>query len=211
MPLEKLSSLIQNFDLKIREVSQNTDLDMREFLGIHKALQGIKGEFLNNMSKLTEIDKRIKRDTIKLKEVEKDPIYSDEQRQLYRDKLDDLNIEKQARLEILSQNRKDLQTQFARIRQTLEKVLDKNTPLPEKICILIREQIIIIISTLSGILAGIATILLSVTGDFGRGAEMGGGWGGRWGRRFFTKREGDPEKMVRQVGRCTQKACRKGC
>ena len=60
------------------------------------------------MSKLTEIDKRIEKDTKKLEEVENDPIYSDEQRQSYKDRLDDLNTEKQERLEILSQNRKDL-------------------------------------------------------------------------------------------------------
>ena len=94
---------------------------MREILGINKALQSIQGELLNNTSKLTEIDKRIERDTKKLKEVEDDPSYTDEQRQLYRDRLDDLNTEKQARLEILSQNRKDLQTQVARIRQTIKK------------------------------------------------------------------------------------------
>ena len=81
---------------------------MREFLGIDKALQSIQSELLNNTSKLTEFDKRIERDTKKLKEVRNDPIYTDEQRQLYRDRLDDLNTEKQARLEILSRNRKDL-------------------------------------------------------------------------------------------------------
>ena len=81
---------------------------MREFLGIDKALQSIQSELLNNTSKLTEVDKRIERDTKKLKEVQNDPIYTDEQRQLYRDRLDDLNTEKQARLEILSRNRKDL-------------------------------------------------------------------------------------------------------
>ena len=77
---------------------------MREFLEIDKALQTIHGELVNNTSKLTEINKRIKRDTKKLEEVENDPTYSDEQRQLYKDRLDDLNIEKLARLEILSQN-----------------------------------------------------------------------------------------------------------
>ena len=77
---------------------------MREFLGINKALQSVQGELLNNTSKLTEIDKRIKRDTKKLEEVENDPTYTDEQRQLYGDRLDNLNTEKQARLEILSQN-----------------------------------------------------------------------------------------------------------
>ena len=67
---------------------------MREFLGIDKALQSIQSEFLNNMSKLTEIDKRIERDTKKLEEVKNDLGYTDEQRQLYRDRLDHLNTEK---------------------------------------------------------------------------------------------------------------------
>ena len=58
---------------------------MREFLGVQKVLQGIKGEFLN-MSKLTEINnKRIKKDNKKLEQVENDSTYSDEQRQLYID------------------------------------------------------------------------------------------------------------------------------
>ena len=98
IPLSELSSLVKNIHIKTREASQNTNLEMREFLGIDKALQGIQGEFLNNMSKLTEIDKRIKRDIKKLQEVENDPTYSDEQRRLYKDRLDDLNTEKQARL-----------------------------------------------------------------------------------------------------------------
>ena len=46
--------------------------------------------------------------------------------------------------------------------------------MPEKIRILIREQIIVIISTLSAILAGIATIVLSIIGDFGGGGGTGG-------------------------------------
>ena len=83
---------------------QNTDLDMREFLGIGKVLQSIQGELLNSTSKLRELNKRIGKDTKKLKEVENDPLYSDQQRQLYRDRLDDLNTKKHVRLEILSQN-----------------------------------------------------------------------------------------------------------
>ena len=110
IPLKELLSLVEDIHVKTREASQSTDLDMQEFLGNDKALQDIQGELLNNTSKLTEIDKRIQRDTKKLEEVENDPIYTDEQRQLYRDRLDDLNTEKQARLEILSQNWKDLQT-----------------------------------------------------------------------------------------------------
>ena len=98
-----LSSLVEDIHVKTREASQNTDLDMRQFLGIDDALQGMQGELLNNTSKLTEINKRIKRDTKKLEETE-----DDRKRQLYKGRLDDVNTKKQARLEILSQNRKDL-------------------------------------------------------------------------------------------------------
>ena len=172
IPLEELSSLVDDIHVKTREASQNTDLDMREFLEIDKALQRIRGELLNNTSKLTEINKRIKRDTKKLKEVEDDPTYSDEQRQLYRDRLDDLNTEKQARLEILSQNRRDLQMQVASIKQTLEKVFDKNTSLAERIRTLFREKGIAIFSILTVLSATIPTIILAITGIF-RG-ETGG-------------------------------------
>ena len=128
IPLKDLSSLVENTHVKTRGASQNTDLDMPEFLGINKALQSIQGELLNNTSKLTKIDKRIKRDTKKSEEVKNDPTYTDEQRQLYNDRLDDLITEKQAKLEISSQNRKDLQTQFSGSGKTLKKSLIKTCP-----------------------------------------------------------------------------------
>ena len=71
--------------------------------------------------------------------MEKDPTDTHEQWQLLKDRLDDLNTEKQARLETLSQNRKDLQTQVARIKQTIAKVLDQDTSLAERICTLLKE------------------------------------------------------------------------
>ena len=111
--------------------------------------------------------------------MEDDPTYSDEQRQLYRDRLDDLNTEKQARLKRLSQNRKDLQTQVARIKQTLEKVLGKDASWAERVHTLFREQGITISSVLTALSMTIATIVLAITGVF---------WGR--GRRFSTKRRG---------------------
>ena len=73
IPLKELLSLVEDIHTKTREASQNTDLDMREFLGINKALQSIQGELLNNTSKLTEIDKPIKRDIKKVKRSKKLP------------------------------------------------------------------------------------------------------------------------------------------
>ena len=63
IPLMELFSLVEYVHVKTQEVSQNTDLIMQEFLGTDNALQSIQGELLNNASKLTEISKRIKRDT----------------------------------------------------------------------------------------------------------------------------------------------------
>ena len=95
IPLKELSFLAEDIHVKTREASQNIDLDMREFLGIDKALQNTQDEIVKNTSKLIEIDKHIKRDTKKMEEVENDSTYTDEQRQFYRDRLDDLNTEKQ--------------------------------------------------------------------------------------------------------------------
>ena len=200
IPLEELSSLVEDIHVKTRKASQNADLDMREFLRVDRALQSR----LN--FKLTEIDKRLKSDTKKLEEVENDSTYSDEQNRLYRDRLDDLNIEQQARLEILSQNQKDLQTQVARIKQTIGNVLDENTSLAERIRTLFCEQGITILSILTAFYMTISTIVLAITGVFG-GVAVGGGRG----EGLSIKRRRDLEKMVRQVSRCTQETCRKGC
>ena len=43
-------------------------------------------------------------------------------------------------LETLSQNRKDLQKQVARIKKTIEKVLDQDASLAERIRTLFKEQ-----------------------------------------------------------------------
>ena len=78
--LEDLLSLAEDIHVKTREASQNTELDMQEFLVIDKVLQIIQGKLLNKTSKLTETDKRIKRDTKKLEEeLENDPTDINEQ------------------------------------------------------------------------------------------------------------------------------------
>ena len=46
--------------------------------------------------------------------------------------------------------------------------------MPKRILTLIRKQVLIIISTLTVFLTGIATIVLSVIGDFGGGVGVGG-------------------------------------
>ena len=86
-----------------------------------------------------------------------------------------MNTEKKkARLEILSQNRKDIQTQVARIKQTLEKVFDQNTSLAERIRTLFRQTDITIFSILTALSMTISTIVLAITGAFGGGKRTEG-------------------------------------
>ena len=168
IPLFDLSSVVEDNRIKTREASRNTDLDMREFLGISKALQSINGELRNNTAKLSQLDKRIKRYTAKLKEIEDNPEgFSEEQKELYKKRLQGLKEERQARLEFSSQNRKALQTQVARIKQTIEKILDSVTSLGEKIRTLFKEQGITIFSVLTAVSMLISTIVLAVTGGGG--------------------------------------------
>ena len=85
-----------------------------------------------------------------------------------------MNTEKQARLEILSQNREDLQTQIARIRQTLENVLGQDVSLAERIHTLFKEQGITLFSILTALAMTIPTIVLDITGVFGGGSGGAG-------------------------------------
>ena len=55
-------------------------------------------------------------------------------------KIADLKEERAARLELLSQNRKELASQFSRIRQTVEKILDEDMSLREKLKLILREH-----------------------------------------------------------------------
>ena len=89
----KILSLTKGICVKTWETSQNTDIVMREFLRFDKALQTIQSELINNSSKLTKIDKRIKRGQQKLKEIEYDLIYFDEQWRLYKDTLEYVSTE----------------------------------------------------------------------------------------------------------------------
>ena len=114
-----------------RSISTNTDLDMREFLGIDKALTRIKGELENNAGKLTEIDEHIAREERKLAEIETSPNLR-EHEQRVKKIIAGLREERNARLEIVSQNRKELASQFSRIRQTVEKILDERYEPPRE-------------------------------------------------------------------------------
>ena len=147
-----------------RSIGTNTDLDMREFLGINKALTRISGELTNNMSKLTEVDGHLKWEHTKLGEIKDDPSYAGDLRDRIKKRIADLKEERATRLKITSQNRKELASQFLRIRQTVEKILDEDLSLREKLKLVFREHGLTITSVLTSIGLIISTLVNALTG-----------------------------------------------
>ena len=76
----------------------------------------------------------------------------------------DVELERQARLKILSTNRATLRSQINRIRETFRRLLHEVTTLAERIRTLFREQGITIASILSAIGMAISTFVLALTG-----------------------------------------------
>ena len=154
-----------------RSIGTNTDLDMREFLGIDNALTRISGELANNVSKLTEIDEHLKREHTKLDEIKDDPSYSENLRDRIKKRITDLKEERATRLEIATQNRKELASQFSRIRQTVEKILDEDLSLREKLKLVFREHGLTITAVLTSIGLIISTIVTALTGGSAGGSS----------------------------------------
>ena len=151
-----------------RDMSTNTDLDMREFDGIDKALTRIQGELANNAGKLTELDEHLKREQGKLAEISPDLQVHEER---VKAKITELTEERAARLELLSQNRKELASQFSRIRQTVEKILDEDMSLREKLKLVFREHGLTITAVLTSLGLIISTLITSLTGGAAGGSS----------------------------------------
>ena len=167
---DKIEEVNDRLTAQLREIGVNTDLDMREFDGIDDALTRIKGEYANNLSKLSKIDEHIKRDSDKLAEVEGDESVSDVIRQRIRDRIADLKEERSARLELVSHNKKELASQYARITQTVEKILDGDLTLREKIRLVFREHGLTITAVLTSLGLVISTVIGFLTGGSSGGS-----------------------------------------
>ena len=163
LPPQRLEEVINEV---MNSIGTNTDLDMREFEGIDKALTRIQGELANNAGKLTELDEHLKREQGKLAEIETSPDLQVHEERV-KAKIADLKEERAARLELLSQNRKELASQFSRIRQTVEKILDGDLSLREKLKLVFREHGLTITAVLTSIGLIISTIVTALTGGAG--------------------------------------------
>ena len=151
---------------EVKNVQSQTDgLNFRELQGLDKSLQRIQGELVNNLAKLTDIDKEIDKQNRKLGEAEDDISKKD-----ITARLKNLEDERAARLEAASENKEALRSQVNRIKETINRVLKEDTTLGERLKTLFREQGITIVSVLTAIGMIIGVIVEAVIPTSG-GAE----------------------------------------
>ena len=121
IPLQDLSTLPEQVHVATREAATNTGLAMWEFLGIDKALRCVQIEIINNTAKLSELDKQLARDREKLEEIKDNPSYSEELKKRIWKRIENAETEREARLEVLLMNKKEVQSQVLRINPILHK------------------------------------------------------------------------------------------
>ena len=165
IPMQDLGRTASDVDSELRRSFD--ELPMRELLGLDRALQRIQGELANNVAKLGQLDTHIDHENKKLETMKTVANYTEEQVKEVKKRLSDLQDERGVRLELASQNKQELRGQFARIRQTLEKIIDSDTKLGEKIKTLFREQGVTITAILTAFGLVISTIVGFVTGGGG--------------------------------------------
>ena len=162
MSSEQIVDIISEIEPNLKEMGTNTDIDMREVLALDKALQRIQTELTNNLSKLSEVNEKIARQKRKLTETD-DP----NMKERISKRLEDAKVERDARLEVVAQNKKSLSSQFARIRQTMEQILEGDRTFAEKVKLVFREQGLTIAAVLTALGLAIQAIVSALTGGVG--------------------------------------------
>ena len=156
-----IETTLTGWELELPDVenkrTQTEGLALRELQGLDKALQSTRGELVNNLAKLTELDKEITKEKQKLQLAEDDISKRDITARLKK-----LYDERSARLEAASANKEALRGQINRIKESLTKIMKEDTTLGEKLKTLFKEQGITIVSILTAIGMTIGVIVEAI-------------------------------------------------
>ena len=165
---------------QIKDVQTDTeDLfehPLRELLGLDKQLRSIRGSLKVEVAKKVELEEHIAKECQKLEEFREYPrVYDDAMREDITKRIDALNDELSTRQESINLLKGRLKNQIMSYKETIAKVLDKDTSLGEKIRTLFREQRITIASIFTAI--GMAIGVLDEALLSGGAATASGGGG----------------------------------
>ena len=174
---EKASGIIS----QIKDVQTDTeDLfkhPLRELLDLDKQLRSIRGSLKVEVAKKVELEEHITKERRKLEEFREYPgKYDDAMKEDITKRIDGLNDELATKQESIDLLKGRLKNQITRFRETIAKVLDKDTSLGEKIRTLFREQGITITSILTAIGMAIGVLVEALLrGGGGATVASGGG------------------------------------
>ena len=147
---------------------------IRELLGLDKQLRSIRGSLKVEVAKKVELEEHIKKEYRNLEEFREYPgVYDDAMKEDITKRIDNLNDELATRQESINLLKGRLKNQITSFRETIAKVLDKDTSLGEKVRTLFREQGIMIASILTAIGMAIGVLVEALLP--GGGAISGGG------------------------------------
>ena len=172
--VEKASGII----FQIKDVQTDTeDLfehPLHELLGLDKQLRSIRGSLKVEVVKKVQLEEHITKEHQKLEEFREYPgVYDDTMKEDITKRIDALNDELATRQESIDLLKGRLKNQITSFKETIAKVLDKDTSLGEKIRTLFREQGITIASVPMAIGMAIGVLVEALLS--GGGAISGGG------------------------------------
>ena len=107
---------------------------LRELLGLDKHLRSIRGSVIVEVAKKVELEEHITKEHHKLKEFrEYSGVYDDAMKEDITKQIDALNDELETSQESINLLKGNLKSQITSFKETIAKVLDKDTSLAEKI------------------------------------------------------------------------------
>ena len=178
--LEEIAEKASDIISQIKDVQTDTDdlfeHPLRELPGLDKQLRSIRGSLKVEVAKKVELEEHITKERRKLEEFQKCPgVYDDAMREDITKRIEALNDELATRQESIDLLKGRLKNQITSFKETIAKVLDKETSLGEKIRTLFREQGITIASILTAIGMAIGVLVEALLPGGGAAVASGGG------------------------------------
>ena len=150
--VEKASGIISEIKDVQTDIEDLYEHPLRELLGLDKQLRTIRGSLKVEVAKKVELEEHITKERRKLEEFREYPgEYDDAMKEDITKRIDALNDEMATRQESIDLLKGRLKNQITSFKETIAKVLDKDTSLGEKIRTLFRDQGITIASILTAI------------------------------------------------------------
>ena len=125
---EKASDIISQIKDAQTDTDELFEHPLHELLGLDKQLRSIRGSLKVEVAKKLELEERIAKERRKLKEFREYPgVYDDTMKEDITKRIDDLNEDLKVRQESIDLLKGRLKSQITSFRETIAKVLDKNT------------------------------------------------------------------------------------